>query len=119
MCKIASVKAEVQRLLVDDLKLNGAQLTPSGGFSFRVESAEVFIDVLARDEGESADTIVSIYSPVGIEVPMTPELFEYVAVNSSNWYFGHLSVRQDKDSPGRCYVEMSHNLLGDFMDPPE
>jgi hypothetical protein len=50
---------------------------------------------------------------------MTQQLFEYVALNSSNWYFGHLGVRPDRDVPGTCYVEMNHNLLGDFMDPPE
>jgi hypothetical protein len=119
MSNIAAVKAEVQRLLMEDLKLNAVKLTPSGGFSFRVDSAEVFIDVIARGENAEQDTIVVIYAPVGIEVPMTPELFEYVALNSGNWFFGHLTVRPDKDSAGRCYVEMSHNLLGDFMDPPE
>src|SRR4051812_35454241 len=77
MSNIASVKAEVQVLLTEDLKLNAVKLTPAGGFSFRVDSAEVFIDVIARGEGANADTIVSMYSPVGIEVPMTPALFEY------------------------------------------
>lgn len=119
MSDVATVKEQVQRLLVDDLELNGVKLTRSGGFSFQVQSAEVFVDVVSKGEDPGAGTIVMIYSPVGLEVPVSPELYEYVALNSDNWYFGHLSVRLDKEAPGRCYVTMSHNLLGDFMDPPE
>src|SRR3954453_2822821 len=119
MSNLDAVKATVQQLLVEDLKLNGVKLTPSDGFSFQVESAEVFVDVMERGEQPNLDTIVAIYSPVGIEVPMSPELFGYVALNSANWFFGHLAVRPDQDAPGRCYVQMSHNLLGDYMDPPE
>lgn len=119
MADISGVKTEVQRLLVEHLKLNSVKLTPSGGFSFQVDSTEVFIDVFPRGDDPAAGHLVSIYAPVGLEVPMSSELAEYVAFSGDNWYFGHLGLSRVENVDGCCHVILRHNLLADFMDPPE
>jgi hypothetical protein len=115
---VESVKAEVQKLLVSDLQLNAVKLTQSGGFSFQVDSTEVFVDIFPA-KFQHADTIVAIYAPIGLNVPITDGLCRYVAFNADGWVFGHLGMSEVKDSPGLCHVSMNHNLVGDFMDPPE
>jgi hypothetical protein len=120
MADLSTLKAEVQRLLVDDLQLNAVKLTRSG-FSFRMESTEVFVDVIQRErkDGNLGDTIVAIYAPVALQVPITDELCRYVALNADSYVFGHLSLAEDPENPGHGYVSFTHHLLGDHMDPPE
>ena len=118
MADIAVVQQEVGEVLVSDLGLNGVRRSPSGGLAVKVEETDVFIDVFERGSG-GAGTVVSVYAPVGAAVPITPELLGWVVQQSGAWVFGHLVLAPDTEAPEQCYLTMSHNLLGEFLNRVE
>jgi len=119
MADVSVVQQEVGEVLVTDLGLDGVRLSPSGGLAVSVEGKEVFIDVFARGPGGNAGTVVSVYAPIGADVPITPELLGWVAQQSGAWVFGHVVVAPDAEAPERCFLTMSHNLLGEFLNRVE
>ncbi|MCW3009725.1 MAG: hypothetical protein JWO90_129 [Solirubrobacterales bacterium] len=120
MATVEAVQQEVGEVLVSDLGLDGVRLSPSGGLAVNVEGTEVFLDVFARGgEGADAGTVVSIYAPIAAAVPITPELLGWVAQQSGAWVFGHVVVAPDADAPEQCFLTMSHNLLGEFLNRVE
>ena len=119
MADVAVVQQEVGEVLVSDLGLDGVRHSPSGGLAVNVEGTEVLIDVFARGPEGEAGTVVSVYAPIGAEVPITPELLGWVAQQSGAWVFGHVVVQPDADAPEQCFLTMSHNLLGEFLNRVE
>ncbi len=119
MADVAVVQQEVGEVLVAELGLDGVRRSHSGGLAVKVEGTDVFIDVYARGSDGEAGTIVSVYAPVGAEVPITPELLGWVAQQSGAWVFGHLVVAPDAEAPERCFLTMTHNLLGEFLNRVE
>src|SRR4051812_32758945 len=64
MSGATSVKDKVQRYLLD-MGLNGIELTPTGGLTFRLGSSRVFIDVYERQlKEDETNSIVSFYAPM-------------------------------------------------------
>ncbi len=119
MADVAVVQQEVGEVLVSDLGLDGVRHSPSGGLAVSVDGVEVFIDVFARGPEGEAGTVVSVYAPIGAEVPITPDLLGWVAQQSGAWVFGHVVMAPDADAPEQCFLTMSHNLLGEFLNRVE
>ncbi len=119
MAEVATVQQEVGEVLVADLGLDGVRHSPSGGLAVNVEGTDVFVDVFARGADGEAGTIVSVYAPIGADVPITPALLGWVAQQSGAWVFGHVVVHPDADAPERCLITMSHNLLGEMLNRVE
>ena len=119
MADVAVVQQEVGEVLVSDLGLDGVRHSPSGGLAVNVEGTEVFIDVFPRGPEGEAGTVVSVYAAIGAEIPITPELLGWVAQQSGAWVFGHVVVAPDADAPEQCFLTMSHNLLGEFLNRVE
>lgn len=119
MADVATVQQEVGEVLVSDLGLDGVRISASGGLACNVEGTDVFLDVFARGPEGEAGTVVSVYAPIGADVPITPELLGWVAQQSGAWVFGHVVVQPDADKPERCFLTMSHNLLGEFLNRVE
>jgi len=119
MADVAVVQQEVGEVLVSDLGLDGVRHSPSGGLAVKVDGVEVFIDVFPRGPEGEAGTVVSVYAPIGADVPITPELLGWVAQQSGAWVFGHVVVAPDADAPEQCFLTMSHNLLGEFLNRVE
>lgn len=119
MADVAAVQQEVSEVLVAELGLNGVRASPSGGLAVKIEETDVFVDVFARGTDGADGTVISVYAPVGAEVPITPELLGWMAQHSGAWIFGHLVLTPDAESPERCFLTMSHNLLGDFLNRVE
>jgi hypothetical protein len=69
------------------------------------------------DKNGDPQTLVQLSSPILWEVEPTPALFEYIA--RSSYYFGHITVYDDSDAPGKLFLLMSHTLLGDYLDEEE
>jgi hypothetical protein len=112
MSTVEATRAAVQRMLTD--LLGRVEVDADGDFSFRVESARVFIGVVPFPEKDT--TIVNVFSHTNIDVPPTPELFRHIAVESDEWLFGHLGATEED---GAVTVTFSHRLLGGFLDPEE
>ena len=119
MADVSVVQQEVGEVLVSDLGLDGVRRSPSGGLAVHVEGTEVLIDVFARGPGGEAGTVVSVYAPIGAEIPITPELLGWVVQQSGAWVFGHVVLAPDAEAPEQCFLTMSHNLLGDFLNRVE
>jgi len=64
-------------------------------------------------------TVVEIWCLLLINVPITPELLEYVACEGANYHFGSMIVRRRPDDPSVGQVVFSHSLLGDYLDLEE
>jgi hypothetical protein len=69
------------------------------------------------DKNGDPQTLVQLSSPILWEVEPTPTLFEWIARQS--YYFGHITVHDDNDAPGKLFLLMSHTLLGDYLDEEE
>jgi hypothetical protein len=82
------------------------------GFQIRWDSAAVNIDIVEQ-EGR---TLVQCYAPVLRELSASSELFEYVATEGQDYYFGSMQYVPDVDG-GLLVLE--HTLLGDFLDADE
>jgi len=52
-------------------------------------------------------------------IPRSAELFEYAALHSDDYIFGHLSVRPMLDQPAEMRAKISHAILGDYLDAEE
>ncbi len=88
-------------------------LTVAGdGFQIRWDSAAVNVDIVEQ-EGR---TLVQCYAPVLRELSPSVELFEYVATEGQDYYFGSMHYLPDVEG-GLLVLE--HTLLGDFLDADE
>lgn len=114
---LLELKDKTQRWMIE-MGLHGISITERGGYSFRFESTQVFVDFEQRGEGDRAFTVVHVTAPFLQGARLSPELFEWVARSADSWLFGHLSMIIDDDE-GRAIVALTHTLLGDHLDPPE
>lgn len=108
---VDQVKAKVQAILTEK---GPVSLDGDGDYSIPMGSTRVFVRVLAHPNNEA--TLVSVFAPVLSGVPLTPEFYEYVALNADSLYFGHLSL-DTNDSGG--FLMVTHILLGDYLDADE
>lgn len=114
MADVEATRARVQAILTAG---GPVQIDQRGVLSVPAGSTRVFVDVL--EHGNKEVSVVQVRAIVAWEVPATPELFEYVAKEGSNYFFGHLHVWDDPDVPGTVSMSMTHTLLGDFLDKEE
>jgi hypothetical protein len=109
MGEIAVVRDKVQTYLRE--LVGRFEVDEDGDYSFRDGSARLFVSV--SELGERA--VVDIWSILALDVPESPELYEFVATTS--YRFGSLLARKQDD--GKLRVLLTHSLLGDFLDPDE
>lgn len=119
MSNVTAVQQEVSEILVAELGLDGVRLSASGGLACKLDGTDVLIDVFQRSPESDAGTVVSVYAPIGAGIAITPELLGWVAQQSGAWIFGHVVVEPDAEAPERCYLTMTHNLLGEFLNRVE
>ena len=111
MSNVDQVKAKVQAILTENMTVS---LDSDGDYSIPVGSTRVFVRVIAHPNNEA--TLVSVFAPVLSGVPLTPEFYEYVALNADNMIFGHLALA---DTENGGYLVFTHMLLGDYLDADE
>lgn len=110
MASVAATRDRVQGMLTD--LLGTVEIDSEGDFTFRNESARLFLRVVPWGEGES---VLSIRAFTNMGVPSSPELFRFVAMHDK-YVFGHLSATEED---GEVTVSFDETLLGDFLDPKE
>lgn len=108
--QLAVVKDKVQRYLTD--LLQNVQIDRDGDFNFRHGSARVFVRVAPMGEDR---TLVAVWAETNLEVPPSPELYQYIAAGN-RYSFGCLRCRE---ADGKVSIILGHSLLGDFLDPDE
>lgn len=106
---VLAVKDKVQRWLND--AVGSITIDKDGDFTFRFGSTQIFIGVIDQEDR----VLVHLQMPLLFEVPLTPELYKYVATENA-YFFGKLRV-VEKDGVG--LVGFEHTLLGDYLDAEE
>lgn len=106
---ILATKDKVQRFLAD--VFGTVTVDRDGDFVLNNGSAVCFVSV--RPLGDE-NTMVRVYSLLLREVPVTPQLYEYLATNS--FVFGAFGCAV---ADGKASINFGHTLLGDFLDPEE
>lgn len=109
---VSDVKERVQTFLTKNLA--NVTVDKDGDFSIRHDSARVFV----RTRGwREESTLITVFAAVVSGVTPSPELDHYIAYNTDDFAFGHLSLTTFSD--GTTSIILSHRLLGDFLDEEE
>lgn len=103
------VKSKIQQILMEN-ELT-VTLAPNG-FSVPYDSTAVMINVVEQE----TRTLVMMYVPVLRQVPPSPELFKYIAIEGQQYFFGSLRYIPDVD---QGLVAFEQTLLGDYLDGDE
>ena len=112
--EVLHLRNKVQAILTD--KLEVVRVDNDGDFIIPFEKVTVLVRCLPF--GSDGETYLQMYAPVLADVPATPELFEYVALHSDDFIFGHLSATKDGEK-NTASLWFSHSLLGDYLDSEE
>lgn len=114
---LLELRDKVQRWLLE-YGIQGLTVSKSGDYSFRVGSTRVFVGFDECGSGEDAFSIVRIVAPFLQKTTATPELFQWMAESSDDYFFGH-PILIGPDDEGRHIVALKHVLLGDYIDQEE
>ncbi len=121
MATVDQTMMKVQRLLTGPMNLRIQLMGETIGVSFTDSSTQVHIRIV--DWGKNKDgeprTLVRITSPILRNVKPTPELYQYLAREAPQLWFGHVEVYDDAENKGMLFMAMVHTLLGDFLDEEE
>ena len=112
------ISAKVQRMLAG--AFNDVRLTKDGGFALPMGSTVVYVEIKewTPDVDGNPRSLVYLWSPLGREVPVSPELFEWAATEGRQKWFGGVNVQKHEDGK-TAFVTYDHTLLGNFVDPDE
>jgi hypothetical protein len=115
---VDATSAKVQRMLVAGF--SDVRLTKDGGFSLPMGSTTVFVEIKewTPDKDGSPRSLVYMWSPLGREVPISPELFEWSATEGRQKWFGGVNLQKSDDGK-TAFVTYDHTLLGNTLDPDE
>ena len=110
MTTVDETRMKVQRILA----ANGTVELRGDDMYIKMGSTVGRVSVV--DWGDD-DTLVKIGAPVLIDVPLTDELYKYVALHSNTRHFGALGLVEGDD--GKGLVHLTQTLYGDTVDEPE
>jgi hypothetical protein len=113
MSDVAAVKEKVQAYLTSQGRVS---IDEDGVFSVDFGSTRLNISVEPHPNGEV--TVVKIWAPILFDVPLSPELYEHVALNGSDYFFGSMGLFQLEDGE-HGFLFLRHTLLGDYLDKDE
>ena len=114
MSAVKKVHAKVQKILTENL--GSAEIDKDGVFIVRNNSAVTFIRV---KEGFGDDgVVIDVDCPLLTEVPLTNELFRYVATEGQMFMIGGLFVDvTEGESTG--WLLFTYSLIADDLDESE
>jgi len=107
------VDDKVRRILTD--WLNDVRIDKDGDYAIPVGSTVGFVRVRG-DEDEPV--MVDVFAPMGRDVPASPELYEWVAIEGSKFKFGSVRLSTGTEA-GTHNVWFRYAVLGDYLDPDE
>lgn len=121
MANVDQTMMKVQRLLTGPMGLRIQLHGDTVVVSFTDVSTRVNLSVQEWGTNKDGDpaSLVRISCPILWEVNPTPALYEWVAREGGNFFFGHVYADNDSTNPGKVFLGMSHTLLGDYLDEEE
>ena len=113
MANITDVTAKVQRILAKNWN---TQLAPDGSFFLRFESTGCRVECF--EMGETGSVAVKMSAPILFDVPVSNDLFRWVATEGANYTFGnaHLFLDENETTAQLFFTQI---ILGDFLDAEE
>jgi hypothetical protein len=112
---------KVQRILTGPLnlkiQLHGNTITVS--FNDVSTRVNLSVDDWGKNNDGDPSSLVRLWCPILWEVDPAPALFEWIAREGGNYFFGHVTAQDDNSAPGKLFLSMSHTLLGDYLDEGE
>ena len=113
MADLSAVTAKVQRILAKNWRV---ELDAEGGFLMRFESTGC--RVTCHQDEDDDEVIIKVTAPILFDVPVTNDLFRWVATEGANMRFGnaHLYLDESETTAALFFTEM---LLGDYLDEAE
>lgn len=112
---------KVQRILTGPMGLSVQLQDNKLSAQFTDLSTVVNFEVAEWGETEEGEprSLVHVSSPILWGVDPSPELFEWIARQGSQYYFGRVAAFDDSANPGKIFLAMLHTLLGDYLDEEE
>ena len=113
MANLADVTAKVQRILAKNWD---TRLASDGSFFLRFESTGCHVKCF--EMGESGSVAVGLSAPILFDVPVSDDLFRWVATEGANYNFGnaHLFLDEGERTAQLFFTQV---ILGDFLDELE
>ncbi|RMD81674.1 MAG: hypothetical protein D6815_11170 [Candidatus Dadabacteria bacterium] len=114
MTSLTDVKDKVQRYLT--ARFGSILVDPQGDYSFCVGATRIFVRVRPWAKSRTA---VSIFAPLLVDVPLTQELKDYVALEGDHFPFGRMGLRVNDESGDSALLLFSYAIFGDYLDEEE
>jgi hypothetical protein len=114
MSAIDNTRNKVQRILT---QLGRVELDKDGDFVLRHESAVMFVEIVKGfgDDG----TLVRFTCPLVMNVPLTPAVFKWIAVDGQDFKIGSCGVWMDSEDSKTGSIAFSYTIVGDDVDESE
>lgn len=121
MSDVDQTMMKVQRILTGPMGLRISLQGNTISVTFTDSSTRVNLTVQDYGVNKAGDpsSLVQLSSPILWEVDPSPALYEWIAREGGKYYFGHVSAYDDTSAPGKLFLNMSHTLLGDYLDEEE
>ena len=113
MANLADVTAKVQRILANNWS---TELRPDGSFFLRFESTGCRVKCF--EMGETGSVAVGLSAPILFDVPVSDDLFRWVATQGADYTFGNAHLFLDEGA-ATAQLFFSQTILGDFLDAEE
>jgi hypothetical protein len=110
----SDVRSRVRDVLAA-IGVTNLEETPNG-YCFRLISSQMCVFAHEHPPGQ---VFVRLQGYVAGGVPLTPELFEHVAVHGGDWLYGHLNVFPSEDGTGTVVLThkfAAHHMTGAALD---
>jgi hypothetical protein len=101
MSMIEEVRKKVQRILTDDL--GRVEIDRDGDFVLHHESAVVFVSLREMSDKPDANIVINAFCPMVINVPLTPEVYKWVATEGQHYFFGHCQIFENENGTQLWY----------------
>lgn len=109
---LRALREKVQRFLID--QYGSVSIDRDDDFFVKRGSAVVYIRVFTWGD---TSCLVKVWSILTTDVPLTPDVYRWAAVDGQAYYFGHARVVEGENGLGR--IQFEHVLLGDVLDADE
>lgn len=113
MSNVEAVRAKVQRILAD--KLGAIEVDRDGDFIVRFESVRTYITVNANSAGH---TVVGFRCPLVRQVPITTDLYKWVAMEGQQFLLGSCCLMFENDQ-NFGWLTFDYAVPGDDLDESE
>lgn len=114
MPAVDTIKARVQQILANEF--GSAEISKFGDFIVEHESVVVYVEV---EKGFGDDgTLVTVRCSLVCDVPITPELTRWVAIEGQQFRIGGILLEPNEDET-TAWITFRHGMIGDDLDESE